>query len=113
MELPNYIPTRLLSYELPTRRFNRHHRTRVQPCVSPANRETRTMPEREALTAQSLLFRKTPRGRLSAAQTGLGGRGAHCKRATAPGAHAPGCACHTRRFRAPATRNLAQLLKFG
>ncbi len=37
----------------------------------------------------------------------------HCKRATAPGADAPGCACHTRRLRAPATRNLAQPLKFG
>ena len=108
MELPNYIPTPQLSYELPTRRCTHYHRNHSQPCVSHANHETRTMSEREALTAQSPLFRSTPCGRLSAAQTRLGGRGAHCKRATAPEADAPVCACHTRRLRAPATRNLAQ-----
>src|SRR6266852_8713134 len=43
------------------------------------------MSQREDFTEQSPLFRNTPRGRLSAAQTALGGRGAHCKRATAPG----------------------------
>ncbi len=46
------------------------------------------MSQREDLTEQSPLFRNTPRGRLSAGQTALGGRGAHCKRATAPGADA-------------------------
>src|SRR5713101_6003762 len=85
MELPNYIPTRLPSYELPTCRFNRYHRNHYQPCVLPANHETRTMSQREDLTARSPLFRNTPRGRLSAGQTALGGRGAHCKRATAQG----------------------------
>src|SRR5260370_41547461 len=52
MELPNYIPTRLPSYELLIRRFNRHHRNHSQPCVSPANVETSTMSKREALAAQ-------------------------------------------------------------
>src|SRR5713226_5650173 len=85
MELPNYIPTRLPSYELPTRRFHRHHRNYGRPCVSPANVETSAMSKEEALTAQRPSFRNAPRGRLSAAQTGLGGRGAHCKRATAQG----------------------------
>ncbi len=75
MELPNYIPTRLPSYELLTRRFNRHHRNHSQPCVLPANHETGTMSQREALTPQSPLFRNTPRGRLAAVQTRLGGRG--------------------------------------
>jgi ATP-dependent exoDNAse (exonuclease V) alpha subunit len=37
----------------------------------------------------------------------------HCKRATAPGADASVCACHARRLRTPATRNLAQPLRFG
>src|SRR6266851_2124724 len=113
MELPNYIPTRLPSYELLTRRFHRHHRNYGRPCVSPANVETSAMWKEEALTAQRASFRKTPRAWPYAAQTRLGGRGAHCKRATAPGADAPGCACHARRLRAPATRNLAQPLKFG
>src|SRR5216683_6926731 len=43
------------------------------------------MSQREDLTEQSPLFRNTPRARLSAGQTRLGGRGAHCKRATAQG----------------------------
>src|SRR6266851_228665 len=59
MELPNYIPTRLPSYELPRCRFNRYHRNHSQPCVLPANHETHSMSQREALTVQSPLFRNT------------------------------------------------------
>src|SRR6266446_1719419 len=112
MELPNYIPTRLLSYELPTC-FNRQHSNHSQPCALPANHERpHHVAKRSPYGAVTVVPQYTTRTAVRPNQDLVAGA-LHCKRATAPGADAPGCACHARRLRAPATRNLAQPLKFG
>ena len=62
MELPNYIPTPQLSYELPTRRFNRHDRHHSQPCVLRANVEDpHHVTKRSAHRAATVVLQNTTR----------------------------------------------------